>query len=490
MAEVATIWREGKGVYRDSGRDNVPSGSVWDLLDFVPNYLGAPERMRGAWTWKSTPLPNTPDGMIYAPFKDGSRILVANGASLEDVAILTDTVSPVGAIVPMVQNPVFHRDRVILPAGTGAHPAKVLTRSGGAYALAELPSSALQGRYATMFKDRVVLGWVASDGQRLAFSKPGNPSTEWDSASVWDTSLPLSGLAAQRNQILCFHDGSVERLRGTTPPDTTLSDPTGDLIMDVLFDRAGCWDARSIAYWNDNVVFADERGVHLTDGAIVRNMSVQGGWERVWRDAFHGVASIAGSVFSNYYIATMRRTGVPPLTFVIDIPTRNYFSFSNIDATCFTTSIGTGERILAVDAAAKRLIDLTPAFTPDPTVIQADANGAAILPRIELGWQRLSKRAQLKRIKEVYVSYDTGDTVDGSVADPDAVRVEYLDDPAETTLTTLGHLKRTARFRRRKLPFGRQVLGVALRLSLLQPSKDFRLYDISARVDPVEEQRL
>lgn len=491
--DLTPIWREAKGVYQDSGRDNVPVGYVWDLIDYVPEILGAPVRMRGRWNFKSGALPSPPDGLIYAPFKAGSKLLAADGANLSDVDIATVSNLTVGTISQTKQNPVFHRDRVIIPANNGTAQAKLVSWNGTVFTLADAPLSAMPGRFASVFKDRVLLGGSIADPTSVAFSKPGDPTVAWDALSIIPTSLPLTGIAAQRNQVLCFHGGSVERIRGTVPPDSSASDPTGDMVLDSLFDLAGCYDARSIAYWNDNVIFADARGIHITDGAIVRNMAVQGGIESKWRRDFHEdtsrgtVLSVAGGVFRDFYIITIRSTSGAPITWVCDIPTRRFTRFGNVDSTAYALSIGTGEKIYATDAATQKVTDLSPCFNPDPTVVQTDGNGIDVLPTIETGWMRLGRAEGWRRVLDFFLSYETVENVDSGLT---VLQLDYLHSPSDTTYEALGGFRMAADYIRRKLPVRRRLMGVAFKLSQIRPTRDTRVYDISARQYPEEAHRL
>lgn len=492
MAEPTSIWREAKGVYQDAGRDNVPQGYVWDLIDYVPEILGAPVRQRGKWAFQSDALPNAIDGMIYANYKAGGKLLVANGTNLRDVPVASVGSTSVGTIPATLQDPVFHRDRVIIPAANGTSPAKYVVWNGAAYTLTDAPASAQTGKYAAVFKDRVLLAGSIAAPTSVGFSKPGDPTLAHDALSLIPTSLPLTGIAAQRNQILCFHAASVERIRGTIPPDSTLTDPTGDMVLDSLFDLAGCYDARSIALWNDNVIFADARGVHITDGAIVRNMAVQGGIETKWRRDFHEdttrgpVLSLAGGVFRDLYIITIRSTSGLPITWVCDIPTRRFTRFGNVDSTAFALSVGTAEKIYSTDNTTKKVVDLSGAFNPDRTVVQTDGNGTNVLPVLETGWMRLGKQSAWRRVRDLFFGYETIENADtgGRV-----LQIDYLHSPADTTYETLGGFKHMADYLRAKLPFERRVMGFALKVTQLLPTRDTRIYDIDVWANPEEGHR-
>ena len=210
--------------------------------------------------------------------------------------------------------------------------------------MADSPAGPHQGaRYAVPWKGRLVVANTDANPTGVWFSKPGS-ITIWAPESFQGTNYDITGLAQQKNQVLIFHNGSVERLRGTEPPDNARTDVDGDLILDSLFDRAGCYDARSIAYWNENVLFSDARGVFLTDGAAVRNLCLQGTvmnrgrrWERPRGTSPSLVAAV---IYRDYYMVTIRHVGYPPATFVIEIPSRRVFMLSNIDSTTFASWLG------------------------------------------------------------------------------------------------------------------------------------------------------
>lgn len=490
MAPLTPLLRQVRGVYSDLARDRLPDGSVWALVDWIPEILQAGARMRGAWIYQSTDaLAAQVDGMLYAPYATGSILMAAVGTNLRRIPELAPGASTlIGAIPATRQNPVFHRNRVIVPASNGVTAAKYITWSGAIFTLADAPASALTGRYATVWKDRLILGNSATQPQQIAFSKPGDPTVAFDSISLVNTSYDLTGLAAQRTQILCFHASSVERVRGTIPPDSTLSDPTGDLLLDTLWDRAGCFDARSIAYWQDNVIFCDARGIWLTDGAVVRNMAVQGGVINLWHDNFRrGGAdplTIAGGVHQDYYICTVRNAGFAPTTFVTHIPTRRAFMLSNIDSTAFAYAIGTAEKFFGADAGAARVVDLTPVFAPNPAILQVDGDGAAVLPTIQTAWYRLGKTAGLKRVRDIHVSYV-------AVRDDDleVLRASYVKTPTGVDIP-LGEFRPLADYERKKMAVNRSLEGIAIRIDQLLPTKDSRLYDISVWAYPEESTRL
>ncbi len=488
MADLTPLLREIRGMYTDRPRDRLPDGMVWELVDYVPSVLQGGVRIRGAWKYQtSSNTPNTPNGMIYAPFRAGGRLLVANGSTLSIIPTPTPGApSSAGTIVQTKQNPVFHRDRVIIPAADGTSAARYVTFNGTTYTIANAPATALTGKYAAVWKDRLLLGNSAASPTTVAFSKPGDPTAAWDSISLVSTAYDLTGLAVLGNSILCLHASSVERLRGSIPPDSTLTDPTGDLILDELSDRTGCYDARSIAYWNENALFCDSRGITLTDGATVRNVIQQSGNVNLWQDSWirggNPPTSVAGVVHRDYYIVTIQHTALPAITIIVDLPTRRVFKFSNISAVAYAFSSGVTETLYAAESSTWAM-DLSPLFDPDPSVAQIDGNGVFVLPVIESGFSMLTKDVGFKRVVEVHVTYEATHNVEA-----DMLRIGYVNSPTAAA-QTLGELPRTTAYRRRSIPVGRRLPGFGVRIEQLDWSFDTRLYDVSLRAYAEEASR-
>jgi len=313
--------------------------------------------------------------------------------------------------------------------------------------------------------------------------------------------------------ILVFHAGSVERIRGAIPPGTDIA---SDMFLESLFDRAGCTDARSIAYWNDNCIFADERGIHLTDGSIVRNLITQAGLLSFWRTLYRAKTTIAAETYLDYYLITVRRSdGVPAVTLIVDLNRRSIFRFTNIDATCYIQAVGAQEKLWAGHGTTNRLMELSSCFFPIfSTAANADADGTPIMPSLETAWFRLGEEGR-KRIRHAYLSYDVrppGTAVaaawrahDGM--DPDAqppatatglavvagspvLSVEYIKGPQETSWVAGGNLPPSDNYLRRRLQVGKQPYGIAFRVKQVQPSSVTRIFDLAVEEWPKERSAL
>lgn len=502
-------------MFSDRGIERVPAGSVYELTDWIPDLQQATVRQRGAWTYQTTDQMSAgsagTSGLIYAPFSAGHVLLAATGTDIRRVPFPSPGASTsVGSIpVSTWQNPVFHRDRVIIPISDGSSAARYVTYNGTTFTITSAPGTALAGRFATVWKDRLILACSFAEPTAVVASKPGDPTLAFDSLSKMFTSLPVTGLAALRSAILVLHGGSVERIRGTLWPDSTLTDPAGDLILEPLSEDSGCYDASSIAYWQENVIFANANGIWITDGTLVRNMTAQGGILGLWRQTYENAITTdplfvvtPGGVYQDYYICTITLVGTTAydsVTFLIHIPSRRSFVFKNVDAQCYATTESTPrnavpQQLLAGTATTgspslKRVINLTPCFEPNTAISQVDADGTNVLPSITTPWFRMSKGAGLKRVRDVHVSYlanraddvDVFDVVFSKVPDPDTSSANWI---------TAGQLRTNSTYKRSRAGINRPVEGLALRLKQIAPTKDSRLYDVSAWVYAEEATRL
>jgi hypothetical protein len=217
--------------------------------------------------------------------------------------------------------------------------------------------------------------------------------------------------------------------------------------------------------------------------------------ETPWRWYFHGdgsrgsVVSLAAGIFRDLYMVTMRNQSGPPITFVCDIPTRQWFILSNIDARAFANSLGATELLWGGDVNALRVLDLSAMFNPDVSVDQIDADGTPVLPVMETGWTRLGKGEEgLKKFSDIFISYETGEA---AAVGQDIVALSYLHGPASVDhYHLIKNLPHAADYTRDRVPFGHTAYGLGLKFAAVDAMKDLRLYDMGVRLEKLEEHRL
>ena len=84
MAQPAPVQTTYKGgMKRDGAREAMPQGACWNLVDFLPEVLGAVLRKRGGYEYASIAMPSGAGIIsgIMAEYIDGQSVLVSDGYS-------------------------------------------------------------------------------------------------------------------------------------------------------------------------------------------------------------------------------------------------------------------------------------------------------------------------------------------------------------------------------------------------------------------------
>lgn len=568
MGSPTSVLGTARAFARDFARDQMPRNYLWDVIDFVPQLIDAGLTNRGKWYWGSaaTGFGEIESG-ILATFRNGDQILVQTRGGADQVtnpahllrlnvgAAGTDqgtwTWTDLGATHRAAQNPVQLGNEAVHCDAAGVRVPQ-LWREG-------VPVTA----YANMGRPKFATAWSAaliygggqapdgSDEQHmLRASLAGEDlatAASFDANAFQPTSAKITALRTMRSMVLVFHPSSIERLRGG-PLWNTAEGETGEgLILDTLTERVGCKDPRSIANWNEFVIFADEHGIHMTDGAVVRNIAEQGGISYYWRLLYEGAASVVATTFLDYYIVTVRhpavrpplpgddwysedppasgfgaellqdippppdpqpRPPIPPIpddlpeirppppemhpdtyttTLVCDLNKKQWFRFSNMNAVTYFASGGTTgmERIWAGFSGYDRLIRIGPTFYPDAGLPQVDDDGWVVKPRIETPWYRLGNEGR-KRLRFGYMSYDCR-TFDGNDL---PVRIGYAVTPQnEGNYRAISLFPNTNDYRRFRFALNRAPYGIMFFVEAVQPIGALRIFDLAIEGEPMERSR-
>lgn len=478
MADLVTLQRQfDRGCRQDQPRNALPGGYVWYATDMLPN-IGAPLRERGGYTYASNDIAATKAtasrvaGGIYATYSAGAT-LVAIDEDGEIYKIAADkTVTDVAAGVTVVQNPVLHRDKLVVPAAGGSTAPKKVMNSAGTLSVADLGGSPPDGQYADLFNDYTMLGNTAAQPQRLYFSDPGDPES-WDTTnSYWDFTHPINAVKALRTAVLVFHDGYISRLRGSTPP------PGSDFISDDPLFAVGCPDARSIATRGDRVVFANGEGIWYTDGsAEPADLTQLCGMQAFYQSALSGYSSsswtLVGGFHRNRYFVVAMSGATLKLAAMIDLDRLAWWPLTNIDAVSMWPAQGVTDELYFGRRGAARVGAMSSIFMPSSSV-KNDADGTAVTGTVELPYYEGDFGA--KRWKTLYVDHQLTDY--GS--DNPTCTVGIIKTPELTSYTNLStSVSESATKTTAKLPLGFRADGLGLKISRSNAG-DFKLYGIEA----------
>ena len=436
MANLVTLQDDfGAGVKRDARRDKMPKGSLWWSEDLLPvlSYAGqsAGFRERGGYSFFSADISTTVATTSYVvagivpPSWSGIHVIVD-----EDFRVIKlgsdGAVTDVAAGPSLAsQNPVFHRDMVILPGST---PKKV-TNAAGTLTVASLGGSPPASTYATVFNDRTLLArGTSANLNRLWFSDPGDPEG-WDTTNTyWDFSNDIIGLASLKTAVLVFHDSYVSRLRGTTPP------PGTDFFADDPLWSVGCSDARSIAYWNDRVLFASPEGIFITDGAGVDDVTVKTGMLSWWQETMASYAAstytITAGVLRDFCFITVMDGTTLKVGAMIDLRRLAWWPVTNIKARCMYGAQAAADELYFGNRDTDRVSKLSTVFMPSSTV-KNDGDGTAVTGLWETPFYRGSfGEKSWKRLRLTHYLRDYA-------TDNPTVSIGYILTPEDTSYTAL-----------------------------------------------------
>jgi hypothetical protein len=379
--------------------------------------------------------------------------------------------------------------------GDGLLVPKVVNYDGTSVTSAPLGASAPLAKVGVAFKDRLVL----AQGADVLFSPievDGGPPGTWDAEAKISLPREVMGMAPMGSKLLCFHPGRVSRIAGQIPPGHLVD---SDMYVDTLTDQVGCTVPHTIVPWNENVCFVDERGVYMTDGASVRNLTEQGGISDFWRDIYAAKATanpaVCAGVYFDYLIISVRgQPGATHFTLICDLNTRGWFRFSNHNVMAMVPSEGNFEELYGGRWADNRMVRVSDMFsgttlaTPEAlgvapmalsTVDMIDGDGTPVLASLETGWQRLGEEGP-KQLKQLFCSYRHQSYTSPSSAQ--AVEVLWRRNPASTTdilaYDSLGKLPTVQEYTRKRLRIGGKHYGAQVKVTALLPSRFFNVSDI------------
>jgi hypothetical protein len=483
-------------------------GASFNLQDWIPARLDAPLRKRGGWSYQSTAMGSSTfvDVLVHAPFAAATKLLaIGSDSNLYDNT--SGTPSSLGATVAGLQNPTFFNNSIQMFAIDGTTAPKTYDTTNGLIAMGGSPPTA---RYSCVFKGRLAASNTNAAPTAVYFAPPGwGPSGaggSWDTTNAQTpTSQPVNGLAATANSILVFHDSLVERLRGNIPFGTTNS----DMVLEALWGGIGCADARSIVTWNEQVLWADARGVYQSDGAAVRDLTTLTGMKSLWQASLSGYVKptsastgyrIAGGLYRDHLIMSVtNQSGSTPFvveTFVFDLANQIAWRFQNFPVRAFARAQGSTDEAYMALAHQGRTATMSSCWAP-AAANKNDADGTAVLPVWEStffrGYQRYNRRwiqsMGLQRWHYLYPSYECVDAgSDGPFLTMSIGTTPDKGSVYPVTLTpTLGT---TTGYMRMRIPVRLPANGLTVRIAQTNASADTRLYGLEADYAPVEGSRL
>jgi hypothetical protein len=325
-----------RGIVRDTARHQIPPGGVYDAVDFLLEQPGKAYK-RGGWERHSARLGSETTISMVATIHIPTRVVaIANGTLYDVTSESVAQADSIGACAAPRENPPQYLDRLIVCDGLGVTaPKKVYWNSGGGgtIAVAALGGSPPTAIFSTVYGSRIVLGRSLLNLNRLWFSPVPDVEDTWDTDNAYlDVTYEVTGLAAVQGVLLIFSPNAVERILGAVPPGTE-----GENMQLQPAAGVGCTDARTIAHWNGEIIFAGEEGVWATNGAGARSLLEKPdgtGIQSYWRSLFvaGAVREMCGGLLGQdfYLLSLFGGSDVPVATLLCHLPTLAWTRLSNM----------------------------------------------------------------------------------------------------------------------------------------------------------------
>lgn len=474
---------------RDYNRAQMPPGSAWNLVDLIPDELGAPLRGRGGWSYGDAGAMTSVTSikaLVYAPFSAGAKLLaIGQNAELWNFG---SGPADIGAALVPGGPPVYYRGKVIIPGSDGTTAPKYYDGT----TLGNLAGSPPAGQLTAAYKDHAILAKSSANDNRIWFSAAGDPTTWSTSSGYLDTTGTLTAVAPLKSMILVFHADSTERIRGSIPP------PGTDFILE-SFLSVGCLDPFSVAQWNDRVIFANAKGVFMTDGAGWADLTARAGMSTYYQTQMASYATtwrLSGFIYRNHYFLSINNGTSLVECLVFNLNTGAIWRFSNIHANCgLQVATGGVEECYIGLANAGRVGKISTCWAP-VAAVKNDADGTTPAPVWETvahqGYDRLHRRwiasFGMQRWKYLFAALQLTDYA----TDTPTVTAGYVTSPNATSYTNISTtFAANSRVReyRRQITTGNLAPWFAMKFSQTNPG-DLQFHEVALAYDPVERGRL
>ena len=472
-----------RGIVRDAPRSSLPPGSLYDAADYLLHEPGIAIK-RGGTTYAGPALAGETyaKSVVYAPFPAGAKLVATGSTDNHVFTVAAGTTTDVTTTVaPTVDKPKLRigggKNLLIFPNSDGATGP---TKYDGSANTALLGGTPAAGKFCAVYKTRLVLGNSTANPNRLYFSPTPDIESTWDTTNSWiDCDNAITGLAATANMLLVFSQGAVERIIGSTPP------PGSDMQRDPIAGSVGCTDARSIVVQENNVLFANPRGVYLTNGAGFASLTDEGLIATYWQSLFTSYDPstwiISAGVYRTFYfISVVDNNGNLVTSLMCNVPRRAWWRLTNIAPTMYSQAIGAQEELYYADRSTNRVVKLSGIFSPSSSN-QTDANGTAVTPLME--FQMIGGGPGLKAFGNGRLFYDMRD---GGSAPTMSVQVAPGLEATTYAAVPESPLAATTDATRKRFKINKDATGVSVKLQQTNASSKTEIYDIEieSRVYP------
>jgi hypothetical protein len=326
------------GICRDTPPSSIPQNYCYDSVDFNLEKPGV-AYYRGPLKFYGQPFggaasTDKADWISVPRLNDHGKVFVQWDGHLYDATAGAE--ANIGALNlrPMDRPKVFpgSTDVLVIPAGDGTTGPSKVSLSAGTFTpvLGTLGGSPPPGRLVAIHQNRVVLAGTTANPNRVYFS-PVPIEDPWNDPSIGfsfiDTSHPITAIASVQGVLLVFSQSFCERIIGDVPPGYD-----GENMSIQPLGATGCISPLSIQSWGTNIIFANAKGIYVTNGAGFDSLTDKTngtGIGTFWtglEPSAQAPFGVVGAIYNQkFYIITVGTN-----TLVCYLPTKAWWRFSTL----------------------------------------------------------------------------------------------------------------------------------------------------------------
>jgi hypothetical protein len=248
----------------------------------------------------------------------------------------------------------------------------------------------------------------------------------------------------------------------------------------------GTPDARSIAAWGDNVIFANPSGIFITDGSALEDLTKASGMLSYWQELLAGHTSswtLGAGVHQSYYVISVMDGSTFKDAAMIDLQRRTWLRLSNLKTMSFWASSAPDELYFGL-RSTPRVAKFSSVFLPTAAT-KTDADNTVVLPVYESPF--FVENGRQLSWRKLYVDADIRD----EASDNPTLAVSYIESPELTSYTSLGaSFAETTEQRARRFVVNQSNFGMAFKVVQVGASTDTRLVRLRAEVHAREGSRV
>jgi hypothetical protein len=278
------------------------------------------------------------------------------------------------------------------------------------------------------------------------------------------------------------------------------------MVLEPFLPNVGCLDARSIAYWQQNVIFASPTGIYLTNGVSYVDLTAAAQMKTYWQSIISGFTSsnwiVAAGIYRDHYIVSLYNGTTFVDCFCVSLLNQTMWRLTNLVGASFANVQALQqEKLYMAPRTLGRAAELSSLWSPGASV-KRDGDNSVPTPIIETGsfrgWDRLHRRwiesMGIQKWRFAYLDYDLRD----AASDNPTITLSYATTPTGSYTTMVGGaIPESTDYARARRSVHKATVGAGTRSNMMEfklavngPYASAKVYTLEGDFEPIDIGRL